>query len=49
MVEVQETVKKSSETVKESWNRPEFEVIGVEKTENLLSPGDDGAGTSTLS
>lgn len=47
--QTQETFENTSKTVKEAWNRPEFEVIGIEKTELQGNPGDDGFGTSTLS
>lgn len=47
--QTQETFDNTAKAVKESWNRPEFEIIGVEKTEHQGNPGDDGFGTSTLS
>lgn len=38
MVEVQEKVERSLETVKEVWNKPGFETIGVDMTANGINP-----------
>lgn len=43
--QTQETFENTAKTVKEAWNRPEFEVIGVENTQNTGGPGSDGSFT----